>query len=133
MRAMSRTLAGGIFLACLSSTQWPPLTTAAFAQAATKQFSFSIKQRKVAAADTVIRVSQGDAVEIVITCDEAAELHLHGYDIKLELQPNEPGKIAFTAKTAGRFPLEAHRFGTGASVGRSHVAGPLLYLEVLPR
>ena len=108
----------------------PPAT----AQAATaKQFSFAIKQRKLDAADNVVRVVKGDRVELVFTGDEPAELHLHGYDIKLDLKANEPGKIQFTAMIAGRFPLEVHRFGTGTNAGRSHITGPLLYVEVLPR
>jgi endonuclease YncB( thermonuclease family) len=108
----------------------PPAT----AQAATaKQFSFAIKQRKLDAADKVVRVVKGDTVELVFTGDEPTELHLHGYDIKLDLKSNEPGKIQFTATIAGRFPLEVHRFGTGTKAGRSHITGPLLYVEVLPR
>jgi endonuclease YncB( thermonuclease family) len=108
----------------------PPAT----AQAATaKQFSFAIKQRKLDAADKVVRVVKGDTVELVFTGDEPTELHLHGYDIKLDLKANEPGKIQFTATIAGRFPVEVHRFGTGTKAGRSHITGPLLYVEVLPR
>ena len=106
----------------------------ATAQAATaKQFSFAIKRRKLDAADNVVRVVKGDTVELAFTGDEPAELHLHGYDIKLDLKANEPGKIQFTATIAGRFPLEVHRFGTGTKAGRSHITGPLLYVEVLPR
>ena len=106
----------------------------AAAQAATaKQFSLAIKKRKLDAADNVVRVVKGDTVELAFTGDEPTELHLHGYDIKLDLKPNEPGKIQFTATIAGRFPLEVHRFGTGTKAGRSHITGPLLYVEVLPR
>ena len=108
----------------------PPAT----AQAATaKQFSFAINQRKLDAADNAVRIMKGDTVELVFTGDEPAELHLHGYDIKLDLKANEPGKIQFTATIAGRFPLEVHRFGTGTNAGRSHITGPLLYVEVLPQ
>jgi hypothetical protein len=108
----------------------PPATAQA---AAAKEFSFAIKQRKLEAADNVVRVVKGDTVELVFTGDEPAELHLHGYDIKLDLKANEPGKIQFTAMIAGRFPLEVHRFGTGTKAGRSHITGPLLFVEVLPR
>src|ERR1700750_3463917 len=77
----------------------PPAT----AQAATaKQFSFAIKQRKLDAADKVVRVVKGDTVELVFTGDEPTELHLHGYNIMLDLKPNEPGKIQFTATFAER-------------------------------
>jgi hypothetical protein len=98
-----------------------------------KQFSFTIEQRKLDAADNTVRVVKGDRVELVFTGDEPAELHLHGYDIKLDLKTHEPGKIQFTANIAGRFPLEVHRFGGGTNVERSHVTGPLLYVEVLPQ
>jgi hypothetical protein len=110
------------------------IAPAAAAQAATaKQFSFAIKQRKLDAVDNTVRVVKGDAVELVFTADEPAELHLHGYDIKLDLKANEPGKIQFNAVIAGRFPLEVHRFGTRTNAGRSHITGPLLYVEVLPQ
>lgn len=100
----------------------------------TRQFAVVIKQRKVEVADNVIRVTQGDAVEIVLTADEAAELHLHGYDLKLSLAPNVPGTIRFTASIAGRFPLEAHQFGPEPASDRHHrSASPLLYVEVYPR
>jgi hypothetical protein len=98
-----------------------------------RQFAITIKERKVEAAASVIRVSQGDPVEIVLTSDEAAELHLHGYDLKLSLAPNVPGTMRFTAKIAGRFPLEAHRFGAVSSSRRHRSEGPLLYIEVHPR
>ncbi|HEY4738133.1 MAG TPA: hypothetical protein VIH63_12135 [Xanthobacteraceae bacterium] len=101
--------------------------------AAAKQFTFTIKQRKLDTANNVVRVRKGDLVELLFTGDEAAELHLHGYDIKFELKPNAPANIQFTARIAGRFPLEVHRFGTDATAGRSHIAGPLLYVEVLPQ
>src|SRR5262245_35328113 len=97
-----------------------------------KQLSFAIKERRLDAADNTVRVMKGDWVELVFTGDEPAELHLHGYDIKLDLEANEPGKIQFTANIAGRFPLEVHRFGSGSYAGRSHTTGPLLYVEVLP-
>jgi hypothetical protein len=98
-----------------------------------RQFAITIKERKVEAATSVIRVSQGDAVEIVLIGDEAAELHLHGYDRKLSLAPSVPGTIKFMAKIAGRFSLEAHRFGTTSSSGRHRGESVLLYVEVHPR
>lgn len=128
----------GLFACALVALAAPALTTAlpraAVAQTAvTRQFSFAIKQRRIDAADNVIRVNQGDVVDIVLSGDEPAELHLHGYDIKLDLTPDAPGRMHFDARIAGRFPLEAHRFGAGTGPGRSRVTGALLYVEVLPR
>jgi hypothetical protein len=127
-------LLAATMLALTASSLMRGIASPAAAQAApAKQFSFAIKKRKLDAADNVVRAVKGDTVELAFTGDEPAELHLHGYDITLDLKANEPGKIQFTATIAGRFPLEVHRFGTGTKAGRSHVTGPLLYVEVLPR
>jgi FtsP/CotA-like multicopper oxidase with cupredoxin domain len=121
-------------LASFSSNAVPDLMAPAIAQnAPARQYTIVITDRKVEAAVSVVRVTQGDAVEIVLTSDEAAELHLHGYDLEISLTPNMPGTLKFTAKIAGRFPLEAHRFGAGSNSGRQRGKGPLLYVEVHPR
>ncbi len=60
------------------------------------------------------------------TTDEAAEFHLHGDDIRLNLNPGAPGTMTFEAHAAGRFPVGIH--GSG---GHGHCA--LVYLEVHPR
>jgi hypothetical protein len=123
-----------LLMVCLGLSVTPAFQSPALAQSpAPRQFAFSIKQRKVDAETNVIRVSQGDIVDLTLTADESAELHLHGYDLKLSLAPNVPGTLHFTANIAGRFPLEAHQFGSGESSGRHHSEGPLLYVEVLPR
>ncbi len=131
---MAMIVCGVLTFASSSPNAVPGLMTQASAQnAPARQFTIAITGRKVEAAASVVRVSQGEAVEIVLTSDEAAELHLHGYDLKLSLTPNMPGILKFTAKIAGRFPLEAHRFGAGSSSGRHRGGGPLLYVEVYPR
>ncbi len=78
-----------------------------------------------------IRVSQGQTVELAFTADEMAEVHLHGYDQLLTVQPGSPAVMRVQAKTAGRFAIEAHRFGSDSGRSRRHVV--LLYLEVHPR
>lgn len=118
----------------VSSSLAPSFVSFAIAQSSEfRQFAVTIKQRKVMSAPNVVSVTKGDTVEIVLTGDEVAELHLHGYDLLLSLTPNVPGKMQFTANIAGRFPLEAHRFGTSAQSGRSRSGRPLLYVEVHPR
>jgi hypothetical protein len=93
--------------------------------------SIVISNGKVDGGQNVIRVVQGDTVELEFTGDEAAELHLHGYDRLVTLQPGRPAVLRVEATIAGRFPLEAHAFGTGG--GRRHMHSVVLYLEVLPR
>jgi FtsP/CotA-like multicopper oxidase with cupredoxin domain len=118
----------------ISSDLAPGVVSPVFAQSGQpRQFAVVIKQRKVTSAMDVISAKKGDTVEIVLTADEPAELHLHGYDLLLTLSPNVPGKMQFTANIAGRFPLEAHRFGNPAQGSRPHGQRPLLYVEVQPR
>lgn len=89
-----------------------------------------IKNRKVEGGQRTVTARKGDAVELTFTADEPAELHLHGYDRLVSVRPDAPAVLSLDARIAGRFPLEAHRFGTGQG-GRGHTV--LLYLEVHPR
>jgi len=117
---------------------WTPDLIVAPAQAQNiepKRFPIVIRHREVEPAMRVIRALQGDTVEITITSDEAAELHLHGYDILIPLEAGKPAVINLVAKIAGRFSLEAHRFGAPgtAADARRQKEVTLLYLEVYPR
>ena len=97
------------------------------------KFSIAIRKRKIAPAQQTLRVKQGSAIEIAFTSDEAAELHLHGYDKLVVVRPDETATLRLTAAIAGRFPLEAHAFDASQETPRrrsSHVV--LLYLEVWP-
>lgn len=86
--------------------------------------ALEIQNRKVPAIpNRTVRVTEGDEVRIDWTTDEAAELHLHGYDIEARAEPGRTVSMSFRAKTAGRFPISAHNFGHGI----------LMYLEVYPR
>ena len=91
-----------------------------------KVFSLELRHGKVPAAQRTLRVTEGDRVELRWTADEAVELHLHGYNVRLALSPGAPASMAFDAHTAGRFPVGIH--GSG---GHGH--GNVVYLEVHPR
>lgn len=77
------------------------------------------------AGPALISATQGDNITIDFTSDTQAELHLHGYDIKLQLMPGKTARLHFTATHAGRFEYELH----GHSAGH-HALGAI---EVLPR
>jgi len=80
--------------------------------------------------DAVIKVTQGDAVELVWVTDEITTLHFHGYDIKLDIAPNTSNVMAFMAYATGRFPITRHRHQEHQ---RSSGHETLIYLEVHPR
>jgi hypothetical protein len=94
-----------------------------------RHFAIAIKNRKVDAAQKLIRVTRGDTLELEFSTDEAAELHLHGYDKLIKVEPAVPALLRLDATIAGRFSIEAHGFGSGRS--GPHVL--LLYLEVHPQ
>jgi len=91
-------------------------------------FDVKIERRKIIGGVKTIRVKQGEQVSLRWTTDEAATVHLHGYDIEKKIKPNESAVMSFKANATGRFPIEAHGFGDKKS---KHTV--LLYLEVLPR
>lgn len=117
-------LAGALVLAVAGWLFDPRLAWAQTGE--TRSFALDIHNGHVAADKRTIRVTEGDLVELRWTTDEAVELHLHGDDIRLNLNPGAPGTMTFEAHAAGRFPVGIH--GSG---GHGH--GALLYLKVHPR
>ena len=92
----------------------------------TVQISVEIKNREVVG-ERVIRVTQGQIIELLWTTDEAAELHLHGYDIRAEISPDSPAIMSFTAHATGRFSVTSH------GAGGEHGHDALMYIEVYPK
>ena len=93
-----------------------------------RRFEITIRDRKIARNSDVIRIIQGDEVELVWITDEIANLHLHGYDIELDITPEAPTVMAFKAHATGRYPITSHGFGE-----HQHGHETLLYIEVYPR
>ena len=89
----------------------------------------TIQDRKVVRDSNVIRVTQGEEVELVWSSDETANLHLHGYDMEFKVTPDAPTHVMFTAHATGRFPITSHGFGDQ----HGHGHDTLLYLEVYPK
>jgi len=92
-------------------------------------FDLSITGYKLSSAEDVLRVQQGDRVEIRMQSDKPIIMHLHGYDIELPLSPGVAGRMTFEAAATGRFPVNLH---AEHSPGGNH-DGALFYLEVHPR
>ncbi len=66
-------------------------------------FDLTVKERQIAVPGNTIRVEEGDRVDLRITSDETGELHLHGYDVTIELQAGKTTVTAVQAEVAGRF------------------------------
>ena len=88
-----------------------PPTGLASALPEPKAFSLEVKQGKLIAGPQVLRVSQGDTVSISVKSDQAEEFHLHGYDRKLELQPDQVATLTLLSDRSGRFEYELEHAG----------------------
>lgn len=117
-----RAAAMAVIFTALLFASFAPVPTAC-AETVTKSFALEIVERVVAGGVKTLRVQAGDEVTLHWTTDEAVEIHLHGYDIKLKLQPAGKHTMIIEAKIAGRFPISAHDFGHKN----------LAYLEVHPK
>ena len=126
----SLTLMLVTLLALLRGSQSPWSDDGNARAAELQRFAITIRNRKVEPAQMLIRVTRGDALELEFLTDEAAELHLHGYDKLIKVAPAAPAVLRLDATIAGRFSLEAHGFASDES-GQRHIV--LLYLEVHPR
>jgi FtsP/CotA-like multicopper oxidase with cupredoxin domain len=60
---------------------------------------------------TRVDVRVGQTVRITVTSDEPGELHVHGYDIEVELTPGQPGTVELVADQTGLFEVETHEQG----------------------
>ena len=58
-----------------------------------------------------VAVALGDIVEIVISSDVAEEIHVHGYDIVLDVGAGESVILRFTAEVPGIFEVELEESG----------------------
>ena len=83
-----------------------------------------IKDGKVTDDQGTIKMVQGDNVTLHFSSDEIHHLHIHGYDIEVEVGLGSHAMVDFNATVTGRFPVEIH----GSSYHQA-----LFYLEVYPK
>lgn len=53
-----------------------------------------------------ITAREGDRLTFNLTSDRAVKFHLHGYDVKQEVEPGSPATLTFDATLTGRFEIE---------------------------
>ena len=71
-----------------------------------RHFDVSIEDGEMSPEE--ISVHRGDTVTLRVGTDEPTELHVHGYDVEQEVEPDERAKIDFEADLTGRFEIEDH-------------------------
>ena len=77
-------------------------------------FTLEIRDRQIEGISSPLQIQKNDKVRIFITADEHVTFHLHGYDIKRVVTPDDATTIAFTATATatatatGSFPFTMH-------------------------
>lgn len=67
-----------------------------------------------------VEVAAGEPVRLVVTSDTAEEVHVHGYDLTLPLEPGEEAVLEFTADLPGVYEVELH--GSGGLLAQLRVS-----------
>lgn len=58
-----------------------------------------------------LEVRAGQTVRIIVDSDTADEVHVHGYDLYLPLEPGTQAELEFTADLSGVYEVELHDAG----------------------
>lgn len=66
---------------------------------------------KVQTAERRVKVPLDGKVRLEVTADRADEVHLHGYDRKVDIEPGKPAVLEFTADVPGVFEVELEEAG----------------------
>ena len=66
---------------------------------------------QVQTAEKRVKVKLDTRVRLEVTADRADEVHLHGYDRKVDVEPGEQATLEFTADTPGVFEVELEESG----------------------
>jgi heme/copper-type cytochrome/quinol oxidase subunit 2 len=66
---------------------------------------------RVQTAEPRVKVELGTEVRLEVTADRADEVHLHGYDRKVDAEPGRPAVLDFQADTPGVFEVELEEAG----------------------
>jgi heme/copper-type cytochrome/quinol oxidase subunit 2 len=71
----------------------------------------TVTGNQVQTASRRVKVKLDSRVRLEVTADRADEVHLHGYDRKVDIQPGKRATLDFTADTPGVFEVELEEAG----------------------
>jgi hypothetical protein len=55
-----------------------------------------------------VELAKGTTLVLTVTADHADEVHVHGYDIEIEVTPGKPVRKEIVLDQVGRFEVESH-------------------------
>ena len=93
-----------------TTTEPPPTTTAPTTTApkppTTATIRIVVKGGRPVGGIRRAKVRQGRKVVLIVVADVADHIHLHGYDLLIDVAPGQPARIQFDATVVGRFEVE---------------------------
>lgn len=92
-----------------TTTAPSPTTTTVPATTTTAEQTIDVEIRggEVSGTDR-FRFDRGQTVQITVLSDTVYEVHVHGYELRYDLEPGEPHTIEFAADVPGIFEVETH-------------------------
>jgi heme/copper-type cytochrome/quinol oxidase subunit 2 len=91
------------------ANQSAAITAAGAAGAQTVQVT--VAGTDVQTAERRVKVPLDGKVRLEVTADRTDEVHLHGYDRKVDIEPGKPAVLEFTADVPGVFEVELEEAG----------------------
>lgn len=76
-----------------------------------REIAFEVSDGKINLDPPLIEVNQGDTVTLKIDSKDHGSIHLHGYDIEMDIGPDATTDLPFTAAATGRFIFTFHAAG----------------------
>jgi hypothetical protein len=70
------------------------------------RINVTVQDGKVEPPNHRVELDSGSRVRLQVTSDHADEVHVHGYDLKKDLDAGQPGVISFKADQTGVFEVE---------------------------
>ncbi|ADB30751.1 hypothetical protein Kfla_1656 [Kribbella flavida DSM 17836] len=93
------------------NTKSPSNTADPSGEQADVTVNVTVANGKVNPSGQSVKVQAGQTVLITAVSDAKDELHVHGYDKELALEPGKPASVTFTANMKGTFEVETHESG----------------------
>jgi hypothetical protein len=74
-------------------------------------YRVTVKNAKPVGGIEAIKVNKGDEVRLVVKSDTPDEIHIHGYDLKQEVEAGGSAAFKFKATIDGAFEIELENHG----------------------
>ena len=89
-----------------TTTESPPATTTAPPEPAFDTVRVNVVGGRPQGGVQRATIEQGRDVVLVVRADVSDHIHLHGYDLMVDVAPGAPARLRFTADVPGRFEVE---------------------------